>query len=181
MKIKLFLFIAFTVTFIFVFCKKKENNSNVISPTYKSEATGTGANPNINNSTQTGTVPPTNPATQNSQIQVGGTGWVNPSCASTGSTIIKGINGATEVTLIFLMPPTSGTYQVTGTPGPSNVQVQVQNAPNQPAGIVWYGKSGLVTVNTTTNSINCNLTSVQCTQQNFNFPVVTVNGVVGCN
>ncbi|MCX8080428.1 MAG: hypothetical protein N3F09_04230 [Bacteroidia bacterium] len=181
MKIK----IAFTCLLIlvsfFFFCKKKNENSNAIAPTYKSEATGTGANPNINNSTQTGTVPPTNPATQNSHLQVGGSGWVNPSCASTGSVVIKGINGVTEVTLTFLTPPTSGTYQVTPTIGPNNVQVTVINAPNQPAGVVWYGKTGLVTVNTTSNSINCNLTSVQCTQQNFNFPVVSVSGVVGCN
>lgn len=176
----LFFLLIFSVLLTFILCKKKES-SNAISPTYKSEGTGTGGNPNINNSTQTGTVPVTNPATQNSNLQVGGPGWVNPSCASTGSTIIKGINGSVEVTLSFLMPPTSGTYQVSPSPGPNNVQVTVLNAPNQPAGIMWYGKSGLVTVTTTSASINCNLTSVQCTQQNFNFPVVSVSGVVGCN
>lgn len=178
MKSKFLLFV-FVISGVLFFCKKKED-SNAISPTYKSES-GTGANPNINNSTQTGTVPVTNPATDNSTLQAGGAGWVNPSCASTGSTIIKGINGSTQVTLTFLVPPTSGTYQVSSSPGPNNVQVTVLNAPNQPSGITWYGKAGMVSVTTSSTSINCNLLSVQCTQQNFNFPMVVVNGVVGCN
>lgn len=165
---------------VFFACKKKKTD-NTIKPTYKTEATGTGGNPNAGNATQTGTVPVTNPASENSSLIVGGSGWLNPSCASTGSVTLKGINGSVDVTLTFSGPPTSGNYNVTTSSGPSNVQMTVLNAPNQPSGITWYGKSGIVAVNTNSTSINATFTGVQCTQASFNFPVVTVSGNVGCN
>lgn len=164
---------------VFFACKKKTDST--IKPTYKTEATGTGGNPNAGNATQTGSVPITNPASENSSLNCGGSGWLNPSCASSGSVTLKGINGSIEVTLNFSSPPTSGNYNVSTSSGPTNVQVIVNNAPNQPAGITWLGKAGIVSVNTNSTSINATFTGIQCTQSNFNFPVVSLSGNVGCN
>jgi len=164
---------------VFYACKKKTDNT--IKPTYKTEATGTGGNPNAGNATQTGTVPITNPASENSSILVGGTGWLNPSCASSGSLTLKGINGSVDITLAFSSIPTTGNYNVSTSSGPTNVQVTVLNAPNQPSGITWVGKTGIVAVNTNSTSINATFNGVQCVQSNFNFPVVTISGNIGCN
>lgn len=185
-KVNTIIFSALLVgAMVFFACKKKStpncSEQNALKPGYKTECTGTGGNPNAGNATQTGTVPITNPASENTSLQVGGTGWLNPSCASTGSVTLKGINGSVEVTLSFSSPPASGNYNVSMSSGPSNVQVTVLNAPNQPAGITWYGKTGMVTVNTSSNSINALFNGIQCTQANFNFPVVSVSGNVGCN
>ncbi|MCW3077796.1 MAG: hypothetical protein JWO32_2405, partial [Bacteroidetes bacterium] len=113
----------------------------------------------------------------------GGSGWSNPTCISTGSLTLKGINGNTDVTITFQAPPAQGTfsYNVSPSPGPSACSMVVQNAPNQPAGIVWYGKAGIVSVQTTTSSINATFSGVQCVQQSFNFPAVGVSGNIGCN
>lgn len=179
-KLAIFSIGAFVViAFSFLACKKKSDNG-AIKPDYSAEAGG-GGNPNAGQATQTGSVPITNPASENSSINVGGTGWLSPSCASSGSLSLKGINGSVEVTLSFSSPPMTGTYNVSTSSGPSNVQVTVVNAPNQPAGITWYGKTGMVAVNTNSSSINANFTGIQCTQSNFNFPVVTIIGNVGCN
>ncbi len=167
-------------------CKKKDSNAcgdgSGIKPGYKSECTGTGGNPNAGNATHTGSVPITNPASKNTSINnIGSSGWLNPSCANSNSLILKGINGATEVTLQFSAPPVSGNYNVSNVSGPSNVMFTVLNAPEQPSGIMWYGKTGTVAVSTTTNGISASFSGVQCVQANFNFPVVTASGVVGCN
>jgi len=122
-----------------------------------------------------------NPATQNSSLNCGGTGWSSPSCASSGSLTLKSKYGATEVILSFNMAPTTGTYNVSPVSNPSNVQVTILNAPNQPCVSTWYGKVGSVSVNTTSNSINASLTNIFCTQANFNFPIVTLNGNISCN
>lgn len=162
-------------------CKKKEDNS--ITPTYKEDATGTGGNPNVGNQTVTGTATLTNPATQNSSLLVGGAGWSNPTCVSTNSITLKGINGSVEVTLNFLFPPTIGsaTYAIAASPNAQACSMTILNAPNQPSGLVWYGKTGSVAVTTTSNAIQASFTGILCTQQNFNFPTVGVSGNLGCN
>ncbi len=171
--------VTFVLSILFFSCQKKKDEG--ISPSYKEEQ-GTGGNPFPNNPTVTGSSTLTNPATNNSSLLVGGTGWSNPTCASTMSTTLKGINGSVDVTLTFFGPPSTGTYNI----GPSPSQAQVcsmtaVNVPNQPAGIVWYAKSGMVSVNTTTSSIQASFSGIVCTQSTFNFPVVTVSGVLGCN
>lgn len=174
--------VAVIGSLIFVSCKKKKNEA--ITPTYKEEA-GTASNPNPNNVTVTGTTNVTNPATQNSSFYVGGAGWSNPSCITTNSLYLKGINGETEVTLSFATPPPVGnsTYNIASTPGLNAVVLTVINAPNQPSGIMWYGRSGVVTVNSSTSAVSAVLTGtgVQCVQNSFNFPQVIVTGVLGCN
>jgi hypothetical protein len=181
---KKYIFIGSTcvalAAFVLFSCKKKEDD-NRITPTYKEEANGTAGNPSPGNVTVTGTVSNTNPASENSSLFVGGSGWSNPTCASTNSLTLRGINGSIDVTINFLMPPSTGTYNVAGSAGPGVCSMIVQNAPNQPAGIVWYGKSGVVSIQTTTSSINASFTSVQCVQQSFNFPQVSVSGNIGCN
>ena len=172
-------FAIITSALIFSCAKKKDNGA--ITPTYKEEATGTGGNPNVGNQTVTGTNTVTNPATQNSQLQVGGSGWSNPTCSSTFSTTLKGINGAIDITLTFAFPPTTGSYAIAASPNASSCSMVVSNAPNQPAGIVWYGKTGSVAVTTTSNGISASFTGILCTQQNFNFPTVGVSGSLGCN
>lgn len=164
---------------IFSCAKKKDNGA--ITPTYKEDATGTGGNPNVGNQTVTGTATLTNPATQNSSLLVGGSGWSNPTCISTNSITLKGINGGIEVTLNFLFPPTTGTYAIAASPNAQACSMTVLNAPNQPAGLLWYGKTGSVAVNTTTSAIQASFSGILCTQQNFNFPTVGVSGALGCN
>lgn len=171
--------IAILVSIIFFACEKKKETG--IAPTYKEEQ-GTGGNPFPNNPTVTGTSSVSNPATQNSALTVGGSGWNNPSCASTFSTTLKGINGTVEVTLNFFAPPITGTYAIAAVPSSSQAcSMSAVNVPNQPSGIVWYAKSGIVSVNTTTAAINANFSGIICTQQTFNFPTVTLNGILGCN
>jgi hypothetical protein len=172
-------FAIITATLIFSCAKKKDNGA--ITPTYKEEATGTGGNPNVGNQTVTGTATLTNPATQNSSLLVGGIGWSNPTCSSTFSTTLKGNNGSVDVTLTFTGPPNSGVYPISSVLQSGSCTMMVTNAPNQPAGIVWYGKSGSVSVNTTSTAINASFTGILCTQQNFNFPTVGVSGNLGCN
>ena len=170
---------------VFFACEKKETqtcgDSSTVKPGYKDACTGTGGNPNVGNATQTGSVPITNPASSNSNLNCGGSGWLNPSCASSGSLTLKGISGSVEVTLAFNSIPTTGSYNVSSVSGPSNVQVTVLNAPSQPSGITWFGKTGVVTINTNSTSINATFTGIQCVQSNFNFPVVSLSGNVGCN
>jgi hypothetical protein len=156
-------------------CEKKKVEG--IGPTY--DATG---NPNPGYQTVSGASTYTNPATKNSALVVGGSGWTNPTCGSTKSLTLKGFNGTVDVTLSFASPITTGTYQVAPSPGPNHVcAIKVVNAPDQPAGIVWIGQSGTVAINTTTASINASFKSIPCTQQSFGFPIVSVSGVLGCS
>ena len=175
----LFSGIALIALSIIFSCSKKNNDS--ITPTYKEDATGTGGNPNANNQTVTGTSTLTNPATANSNLVVGGSGWSNPTCVSTNSITLKGYNGSIEVTLNFLTPPSTGTYAIAANPSTNAVSMTVLNAPNQPSGIVWYAKSGNVAVSTTTSAIQASFNGIICTQQTFNFPTVGVSGSLGCN
>jgi hypothetical protein len=175
-----------TATFLFIFCLimascRKKDDSGATKPGFKEES-GTGSNPIKENPTVTGTSTSTNPATQNSSIFTGGAGWSNPTCSSLGNVTLVGINGIVNVTLNFLTAPVTGTYQIASSPGPTACSLLVNNAPNQPAGIVWYGKSGNVVVSTSTNSsVKAVINNAVCTQASFNFPTVLVTGTVGCN
>jgi hypothetical protein len=169
--------LALLTSVILFSCEKKKETG--IGPGYKEE-TGTGLNPNPN-PTVTGASTNTNPATSSSFLQVGGTGWSNPTCASTSSVTLKGINGQVDVTMSFFLPPTTGTYQVASAATQSNVcSVMVQNAPNQPAGTVWFAKSGMVSVTSSTSGISATFATLKCYQQDFNFPEVTVSGNLNC-
>ena len=180
-KISLLSLATVTIAVLVFFACGKKSQDDAIKPTYKDQATGTGGNPNAGNATQTGSVPITNPASENSAMTCGGNGWYNPTCASTGSLTLQGISGSVKVTLSFNAMPVTGQYNVSSVSGPSNVQVTVENAPGQPSGVTWYGKTGVVSVNSSTSSINANFTGIQCVQSNFNFPVVSLSGNVGCN
>jgi hypothetical protein len=123
----------------------------------------------------------TNPAVQNTSLLIGGTGWSNSACSLTNSLTLKGYNGAIEVSLSFFTSTSSGTYAVSASPGPGVCSLTVLNAPNQPAGVVWYGKNGMVVVSQTAASITATLSNIVCTQQSFNFPAVTASGSLSCN
>ncbi len=163
-------------------CKKKQDDT--IKPTYKEDATGTASNPQPNNVTVTGTSTVTNPATQNTSLYVGGAGWSNPSCITTNSLYLKGNNGDTEVTLSFASSPTLGVsyYSVASSPGFGYVSITIKNAPNQPAGAVWYGRSGTITVQTSSTTVNAVITGtgVSCIQSTFSFPQITLTGNIAC-
>lgn len=172
--------IALIASILLFSCEKK--SSSGIGPGFKEE-TGTGGNPNPNAPTVTGTsTNNANPATQSSFLQVSGPGWNNPNCATTGSVTLKGINGQIEVTLNFLTPPALGTFSfpVSASPTASSCALMIQNAPNQPAGVIWYAKTGVVAVNSTTASISGSFSNIQCTQADFNFPTVTMSGSLTC-
>jgi hypothetical protein len=157
-------------------CEKKKSDG--VGPGF-----GSTGNPNPGDVTVTGSTTYSNPATQNTSIKIGGSGWTNPTCGSTSSLTLKGYNGDIEVTLTFAAAAKTGTYTVDLTPGANRCALTISNAPAQPGGIIWYGRSGIVSVNQTTASINAGFTNVVCTQQTFQFPVVTVDGqsVLGCS
>jgi len=159
-----------------VFSCEKKNNSAAISPDY-----GATGNPNPNNQTVTGSNTFTNPAIENSSFVVGDIGWSNPSCVSTGSTSLRATKGLTEVVLTFSGVATTNTYNISSQPAANSCKLEILNAPGQPAGIMWYGRSGSVIVTTTSTSINAQLLNAVCTQSTFNFPLVTVSGNLGCS
>src|SRR5436190_23518837 len=87
-------------------CEKK-NQDNAISPSY-----GATGNPNPGAQTVTGNTTPTNPATENTALSIGGPGWTNPTCGSTFSITLKGFNGTTDVTLSFAKAMKTATYNI---------------------------------------------------------------------
>jgi len=189
MKMKKVLLSSFLVlgltALIIVSCKDKNNNN--ITPTYKTQSGGTGANPNINAVTVTGTVQVTHPATENSSILVGGagSGWSNDACSLNGN-VLTAYNGATQVQIIFgggPIPLTTSVYAFTsGIPTAGQARMTIANAPGQPEGIVWYSKSGSVTTNSTiTSGRTASFASVSCVQLNYLFPVVGATGTLQCN
>src|SRR5687768_4317430 len=138
---KITLSLFFVACLAFFACEKKKSEG--IAPTY-----GATGNPNPNSQTVTGTTTHSNPATENTSMIVGGSGWTNPTCGSTFSITLKGYNGSSDVTLSFASVIKTGNYVIAATPsGTSSCAMTIVNAPNQPAGIVWYGKSGTVAVN----------------------------------
>jgi hypothetical protein len=167
-------------TLLVVSCKYKNNND--ITPTYRNQSTGTGANPNINVATVTGQQTVDNPATQNSSLLISNnaSGWGFDSYAS-HPTYFKAQNGNTVILVQFSGPITAGNYALTsGTPGLGQARIIVYNAPGQPNDIGWYSKSGMVTVSSTASGFTATFSNVPCLQQNFLFPVVTVSGNVIC-
>lgn len=176
-----FLTLALVIVVVAFSCNKKKTN-NGIAPGFKSE-TGTGGNPNAGNPTVTGATTNTNLATQNSNLQVGGSGWTNPTCGSTNSLTLKAINGNVIVTVGFAAVPPIGTstYNIGASASSGICSMMVNEAPNQPSGIVWYGRSGTVVVNTSTAAITASVSNAQCVQQNFNYPIVSVSGNLGCS
>jgi len=164
---------------LFFSCEKKEP-FNGVAPDYK-ENSGTGGNPNQDNPTVTGTTTLSNPATENSSIITGGSGWSNPTCISTQSLALKGVNGETSITLSFANTITSDTFNIGPVPGSKVCALTVLNAPDQPVGITWIGKSGKVIVNITGTAINATFNSIQCTQPTFIYPVVSVSGTLSCS
>jgi hypothetical protein len=154
-------------------CDKKDPNG--IGPGY-----GTTGNPNPNNQTTTGSPTYSNPATENSPITIGGTGWTNPTCGTTNSLNLKGVNGIIDVTLAFPSLIKAGVYTISQSGEANTCALTILNAPLQPAGIVWVGKSGLVTVTTSSTNIAANFSGIICTQQSFNYPTVTANGNLSC-
>ncbi|HOZ86656.1 MAG TPA: hypothetical protein PL029_02810 [Bacteroidia bacterium] len=170
--------IVFLFSLLLFACQKKGDHG-ILRPGFKSE-NGTGGNP-IKGPTGTGSTANTNPATQNSSLLTGGVGWSNPSCASTLSVTLKGVNGIIDITLSFLTPPVTGTYAIATAPSSQACAMVVNNAPNQPAGTVWYGKTGVVSVTATNNNITATFSGIICTQNDFAYPQVTVSGSLGCN
>jgi hypothetical protein len=176
MKNKYFLitFLTAIITLVIFSCEKKQSDG--IAPTY-----GTTGNPHPNEQTVTGSTTYSNPATKNTALIVGGSGWSNPTCGSTKSVTLKGVSNETDVTLSFATAIKSGTYAIATIPGSQACALTIVNAPDQPAGIIWYGKSGSVAVTTTSSSINAKFTNIVCTQKNFNFPVVSASGTLSCS
>lgn len=171
---------ALLASVILFSCEKKKDTG--VGPGFKEE-TGTGGNPFPNNPTVTGASTNTNPATTSSMLQVGGPGWSNPTCASTLTTTLKGVNGQIDVTMNFFAPPAPGTstYAIAGTPSQNlTCSMVLTNVPNQPAGTVWYAKTGIVAVSSTTNGVSATFSFIKCYQQDFNFPDVTVSGNLNC-
>ncbi len=178
---KHFVLIGFAVILSIGFSCKDKNSKNAITPDY-----GATGNPNPNNQTVTGSTTYTSPATQNTSFLVGDIGWSNPSCISTGSLSLRATKGNTDVLLTFAAPPAStgsSTYAIGALPASGICAVTVINAPDQPAGVVWYGKSGTVVVTTNSTSINASLigSGIVCTQKDFNFPQVVITGGLGCS
>ena len=173
-------FILFSGLFLIglslVSCDKKSPSG--VGPTY-----GSTGNPNANNQTTTGTPTYSSPATDNSIMTIGGSepGWSNPSCATTNSLYLKGYNGVIDVTLTFPSLIKAGVYTISQGGEPNTVALTILNARNQPSGITWYGKSGMVTVATTSSNISATFNGVICTQQSFNYPTVTASGNVSCS
>jgi hypothetical protein len=170
--------IVFIFACVFVACEKKKSSG--ITPDYKQNS-GTGGNPNQNNPTVTGTSTLTNPATQNTSLLVGGTGWSNPTCPSTNSLTLKGVNGETQVTLNFASAIVAGTYTIGAVPTSTTIcAMTVVNAPGQPVGLIWVGTGGQVAINITPTSINATFNSIKCTQASFIYPTVSVSGTLAC-
>ncbi len=176
MKNKLLITIGtFLVCGIFVIsCDKKDPVG--IGPTY-----GTTGNPNANNQTTTGSPTYSSPATDNTSIGVGGIGWTNPTCSTSNSLNLKGQNGQIVVTLTFPSIIKAGVYTVSQGGEANTCALTIVNAPNQPSGIFWYGKNGLVTVTTTSANISASFSGIVCTQESFNYPTVTASGNLGCS
>jgi hypothetical protein len=180
-----FVLVAFATAFVLWSCEKK-NDSNSVAPCYKADC-GTGANPNPNNVTTTGAVPPNNnePTGNSSTVVNQGSGWLFTSCSTSTpivTTSISALKGSEKVTLNFLITPTTGTYNVSSSlVGNSSVVVTVENANNQPGGIIWYGSGGQVSVVTGSTSIQATfIGTIPCRRQSSPFPNVNLSGSLGC-
>jgi hypothetical protein len=197
--------LAFVIVIFLTFCDKKEDpapqtnspqpnttssTTSSITPVIRTTPTNsigtvsTASNPNINIVTVTGTSTLTNQATQNSAVTVGASlpGWTFNACATSSNTL-TGYNGSCQIQILFGGGTISSmSYSFTsGIPTAGQARMTVMDAPGQPAGIIWYSKSGLVSVTTGTAGPVASFSNIQCLQQNFLFPVVTVSGNLICN
>lgn len=163
-------------------CKSK-NDSNAITPTYKDQATGTGANPNTTQVTTTGTVATTGSANQNSSLNVGGGSWTSVGCSGQSCLTGNNTSSGTNVTICFSGVPTAGTYTLVNSNallGPGKAVLSITNPPSQPVNTTWYSTGGTVVVTISGTSITGSFSNISCVQQSANFPVVTATGQVGC-
>lgn len=174
----IFLIAVLSMGVAMITCKKSKDDS--IAPGYRDEVGG-GGNPDPNSVTTTGTSTITNPATSNSTLNVGGTGWSFAACGA--GTSLSASFGSTQVIINFFSPPSTGSYNLqSGTPTSNSVaQMIVYNAPGQPSGVVWYSASGMISVTTSTaGNVTATFNNIPCTQMQFPFPVVTVSGAMTC-
>lgn len=170
---------SFFLILLIVACEKKESAG--ISPGYIENTGSTGGNPNANNPTVTGATMAINTATKNTSFNIGGNGWSNKNCGSTNSLTLNGIFGTTEVNLTFANAALNGTYTIGAMAAVGICSLKLINAPSQPEGIVWVGKSGIVSVNTSSNSIDATFTNIDCVQESFSLPKVMVSGTLSCS
>lgn len=174
-------------TLIVVSCKKK-NDDTAITPGYKNDGLGTGANPNTTIVTTTGTVATTSTANQNSTFSgIGTTGtWSSINCSTSPAPSVIQISNSSlgsNVAIYFNGPVTAGTYALvssnTSIPAGSACLV-ISNPPSQPSGTTWYSASGSITVTNSGNAYTATFNSIACYQQSSTFPTVTASGQVGC-
>jgi hypothetical protein len=173
--------------FVVSSCEKNVNTPDSIQGTNRQQSTGTAANPNIGIVTVTGTGTLSNPATRNSALQVSGAGWSYDACTNSGptngSSSLTGHNGSTSVNIIFgsTVPTGNSSWVLTGSnPGTGQARLIVTNAPGQPDGIIWYSKSGSLTVNVVGSQTTATFNTIQCLQYSYLFPVVSVSGALIC-
>lgn len=122
-----------------------------------------------------------NPASQNSTITIGGTGWIYSGC-TTNSNTLTAYNGNTAAQLVLGGGvPSNGNYSlIAGIPLSGQARLIITSAPNQPNGVSWYSQSGLVSVTTGTTGIVATFSNVPCSQASFTFPIVTASGTLTC-
>lgn len=122
-----------------------------------------------------------NPATQNSSLQVGGTGWAYAGCTLNSNTLTA-YSGNTAAQLVLGGgAPTTGNYSlIAGIPLSGQARLVISSAPNQPNGVAWYSQSGIVSVVTGTSGIVASFSNVPCAQTSFTFPIVTSSGSLTC-
>jgi hypothetical protein len=196
--------VAFVIVIFLTFCDKKEDpapetnsspsnttssTTSSIAPVLRTTPTNsigtisTAANPNINIVTVTGTSTLTNPATQNSAVTVGTSlpGWTFNACATSPNTL-TGYNGSCQIQIVFgggTISPMNYAF-TSGIPTAGQARMTVIDAPGQPTGVQWYSKNGIVSVATGTAGPVATFSNIQCLQQNFLFPIVTVSGNLVC-
>ncbi len=169
---------------VFISCKPK-NDSDAITPKFKDDATGTGGNPTTT-ATTTGTTSTTSVAMQNStmsNVGIGGT-WTSVGCSGQTCISVNNTSTGTSISVCFSVPPVAGVYTLVSSSsqltGSNKAFMTVYNPTSQPAGSTWYSTNGTITVTVTGSSITGSFSNVSCLQSGSNFPVVTVDGQVGC-
>lgn len=168
---------------IFISCKSK-NDSDAITPGYKTEKGG-GANPNTTNVTTTGTIAATGTMQSSTMYSVGiGAEWSSVGCSS-GATVISitNPNTGTIFTITFSSAPTAGVYTFVPTQGqlgPGKAFMSVYSPTQQTPGTTWYSASGTCTVTINSTAITASFNSIPCYQATGGFYNVTVSGQVGC-
>jgi hypothetical protein len=171
---------------VFISCKKK-NDSNAITPTYKTDApTGTGNNPEITNVTTTGTIVTTSsqPSSIFSGIGIVGV-WSNVNCSSPAPTCLSTSNSnlGSSISICFSSAPVAGTYQFVSSNsqlGPGKAFMTITNPPSQDAGSVWYSDSGSLIITVSGTGIKATFSGIPCKKTPSAFYTVTASGEVGC-